>query len=134
MIKDRLIGLAHIGIPVRSIETSKAFYKELGFEIADEKPSLDGFSVIMLIFGNLIIELYQKLDDSEPEVQNRCDGHIDHIAIEVSDIERTYQDVLDHNFELVTNGIIKIDVWENGSKYFIIVGPDRERIEFSQRC
>ena len=82
--------IQHIGIPVSNMDKSITFYERLGFknvmpstfEIEGEK----GGIVAMMERNTMIIELYQLPASHLPEIKNRKDGHIDHIAFDVDDI------------------------------------------------
>ena len=56
-IKDYCSGIQHIGIPTNDIEKTKAFFKDLGFEIAYSTVN-DGEKVAFLRIGNLTIETW----------------------------------------------------------------------------
>ena len=57
---------------------------------------------------------------------------IDHIALDVSDIEAAYALVQGLGYPVVSQGIESMNVWENGVRYFTILGPKQERVEFNQ--
>lgn len=59
-------------------------------------------------------------------------GAIDHIALDVSDIEAAYALVQGLGYPVVSQGIESMNVWENGVRYFTILGPNQERVEFNQ--
>jgi catechol 2,3-dioxygenase-like lactoylglutathione lyase family enzyme len=128
--------IQHIGIPVNDIIKSTAFYKKLGFkksmsstfEIDSEK----GGIVAMMERDKMIIELYQMPETKLSEIKNRKDGHIDHIAFDVDDIEITFQTLKENGFQVIEEAPVFLNFWSNGCKYFNILGPDGERLEFNQ--
>jgi catechol 2,3-dioxygenase-like lactoylglutathione lyase family enzyme len=80
-----LRSIQHIGIPVRDIKRSEAFYEKLGFSNVMEAPfDYDGDpgTCIMMQLNNMIIELYQFPAPELEKIKNRKDGHIDHIAFD----------------------------------------------------
>ena len=120
-------GLGHVGIPVTSLERSKAFYAQLGFRPVFEG-MVNGNRVAMKEQKDVIFELYQLSDST---LVANCAGSIDHLALAVHDIDQAFADISAMGMT-ITEGICKIPAWENGTKYFIVRGPDGERIEFAQ--
>jgi lactoylglutathione lyase len=129
-------SLQHVGIPVTDIKRSEAFYQSLGFANnmqahfpygVDEKGTC-----IMMQLRNITLELYEMPEPDNSEVRNRKNGHIDHIAFDVEDISVTYQTLKDAGYHPLEPAPVKLDFWKNGCKYFNILGPDGERLEFNQ--
>lgn len=120
-------GIQHIGIPTSDIEKTIVFYEKLGFvtEHRNQVPS-NGTQVAFLRMKNLVIETYA-------EGGNGLDGAINHLALDCTDIDKAYQWALEQGFTLLSQGIEKLPFWENGVAFFIIEGPNKERIEFCQR-
>lgn len=54
------------------------------------------------------------------------------IAINVTNIEETYQYMAQEGLNTTYNTIHFLPFWENGVKFFTIEGPNKEKIEFSQ--
>lgn len=125
-IKDFCTGLQHIGIPTNDIEQSIAFYNRLGFELIMRTQNGDE-KVAFLQMHNVVIETY------ENHAATLQAGAIDHIAIDVKNIEALFEIIKTEGFELVDEGINSLPFWERGIKYFIILGPNREKIEFCER-
>ncbi|MBX2923975.1 MAG: VOC family protein [Chitinophagaceae bacterium] len=130
-----LKAIQHIGIPVTDIRTSENFYRMLGFtnvmEAEFTQPEGKG-TCIMMQQGAIVIELYQLPGALLQEVKNRKDGHIDHIAFDVSDINAAYDSLLKAGFNILEPAPVFLQFWKNGCKYFNITGPDGERLEFNQ--
>jgi len=116
-------GLQHIGIPVSNLETSIRFYEKLGFELA-LKTENEGVLVAFLKLGDLCLELYQN------GLATERFGAIDHFAINVTDVEKVHDLALADGLNIIEEG--RLPYWENGVKYFTILGPDREKVEFNQ--
>ena len=55
-------------------------------------------------------------------------GAIDHIAIDVTDIEACYIWAQENGMDIISNGIESHAFWDN----VIIAGPNTEKIEFCQ--
>ena len=60
------------------------------------------------------------------------DGAIDHIAIDVKDVEKVYQWINEAGMNTTQDTVHFLPFWENGVKFFTIKGPNQEKIEFSQ--
>lgn len=131
----KINGLQHIGIPVTDLKKSEQFYEGLGFhnvmtshfEINNEK----GY-VSMMQRGAVIIEIYQMPPTELDEVKQRKNGHIDHIAFDVDDIDLTYKVVKENGYQVMESAPVFLNFWTKGCKYFNILGPDGERLEFNQ--
>ena len=127
--------LQHIGIPVSDIKVSEAFYRKLGFENATSSAFFHNGQegrMIMMQLNQIIIELYQLPEADLEEIRTRKDGHIDHITFDVSDIDQTYSALKEVSFHILEEQPVFLPFWEKGCKYFNILGPDGERLEFNQ--
>ena len=137
MLEGNIQGLQHLGLPVTDIEESKIFYGQLGFQEV-MKTSLpvqdDAVAVAMLELNGFILELYQPVGKELDEITKRSDGHIDHLALNVLDIDRAFEEIQEAGLEPLEDSPVFLPFWENGVKYFSVRGPDGEKIEFNQRC
>lgn len=124
-LKEQINGLQHIGVPTKNMEETLSFYEKLGFEIAFETVN-DGDRVVFLKFGSLVIETYESKDATMKS------GAIDHIALDVKDIEKTYELINQEGLNSTQDTIHFLPFWENGVKFFTIEGPNKEKVEFSQ--
>lgn len=126
-LKQYITGLQHIGIPTNDIEETIRFYKKLGFETAFETVNEKADEkVAFLKLGALVIETYE---NRQAALQN---GAVDHIALNVSDIEAVYRVANGENWCILDDEIQFLPFWENGVKFFTIMGPNKEKVEFSQ--
>ena len=126
-MEECAIGLAHIGIPTDDITESVLFYSELGFEVAYTgiNPE-DGLKAVFLRLGDMTLEVYESKDPK------KCWGAIEHIAINVKDIEAAYDLICKRALNTLDDEIHFLPYWDNGVKYFTIEGPNKEKVEFSQ--
>lgn len=124
-MKDYATGVQHIGIPTKDMEATQLFYEKLGFEAAFETIN-DGSKVKFFKLGNLVMEAYES-----EEVAMKV-GAIDHVAIDVKDIEQTYQEICSLGLNTLQDEIHFLPFWDNGVKFFTIKGPNEEKIEFGQ--
>ncbi|MGN6492562.1 MAG: VOC family protein [Agriterribacter sp.] len=130
-----LKAIQHVGIPVTDIRASESFYRSLGFSNVMEaeftQPDGKG-TCIMMQQGSIVIELYQLPDAQLPMIKSRRDGHVDHVAFDVTDIDQAYQTLAKAGYAILEPAPVFLQFWKNGCKYFNIVGPDGERLEFNQ--
>ena len=124
-LKEQINGLQHIGVPTKNMEATIAFYEKIGFEIAFETVN-DGDRVVFLKSGSLVIETYESKDAAMKS------GAIDHIALDVKDIEKTYELINQEGLNSTQDTIHFLPFWKNGVKFFTIEGPNKENVEFSQ--
>ncbi len=116
-------GLQHIGIPTNDLNQTIDFYQSLGFELAHRTANGDE-QVAFLKLGDLMIETYQNFKAAQ------INGAVDHIAINVTDVEEARRIADSMGLEVIEEG--QLPFWENGVKYFTILGPNREKLEFNQ--
>ena len=82
--------------------------------------------VAFLKLNNLVIETY------ENKAAKMESGAIDHVAIDVKDIEKVYELINQADLNTTRDTIHFLPFWENGVRFFTIEGPNKEKIEFSQ--
>jgi catechol 2,3-dioxygenase-like lactoylglutathione lyase family enzyme len=130
-----LTRIQHLGIPVADLGRSEAFYNRLGFtNVMSSTFQYEGGEgkVAMMKQGDIIIEIYQMPDAALNEIRSRKDGHIDHVAFDVEDIDMTFQLLKKEGFNIIEEAPVFLPFWLNGCKFFNITGPDGERLEFNQ--
>lgn len=123
-----ITGLQHVGIPTNDIEATIEFYTSLGFEPVHrtENPA-NGEQVCFLALGNLCIETYQ----------NGCAvgtaGEVDHIALDVTDIDQAFREIQQAGYRMLDQQVQSLPFWERGVRFFTILGPNGEKVEFCQK-
>lgn len=126
-LREQLNGVQHIGIPTNDIEKTIEFYQKLGFEIAFQTVNEEANEkVVFLKLYTLVIETY------ENKAAAMQAGAVDHIAIDVKDIEKVYAMINQAGLNSTQDTIHFLPFWENGVKFFTIEGPNKEKVEFSQ--
>lgn len=93
MLRNIMGPCIHIGLPVLDIVKVKEWYRDiLCFEIIHEpllKVEGTAVHVSFMKKGELELEFYELTKDEKRDYANRRRGVIDHIAIKVSDVEKT---------------------------------------------
>lgn len=124
---DFALGLQHVGLPTNDLKATIAFYESLGFEtVYQVRNEAAGEDVAFLRLKNLTIEAYE---NGRAAMES---GAIDHIAIDVDDVEAAYRLAQEQGYQIVSNGVEFLPFWQNGVKFFILLGPNQERVEFNQ--
>lgn len=127
--------LQHVGIPVTDLSASESFYNRLGFKNVMKSSFIsegEKGDCIMMENSGILVELYQMPGAQLQEIRTRKDGHVDHIAFDVDDIELTFKLLKCESFIILEGEPVYLPFWKNGCKYFNITGPDGERLEFNQ--
>jgi len=133
---NNLNGWAHLGIPTTNIIASNDFYHQFGFKeimraaIPTEEEAIQ---VLMLEKDGFILEIYQMVGLDLEEVRARCDGHIDHIALDVNNVEEAFRELTNAGFNPLEETPVFLPFHEKGVKYFNVRGPDGEKIEFNEK-
>lgn len=123
-----MTGVQHIEIPTNDIDKTITFYQRLGFTIAYQTVNEKANErVAFLQFGNLIIETY------ENHAATLRSGAIDHLAIDVKEIDRLYEEIKTAGFHILNDSVQYLPFWEKGVKFFTILGPNEEKVEFCER-
>lgn len=124
---DYTTGLQHIGLPTNDIEKTVAFYEGLGFAVAlrtENKAANE--QVAFLRLKNITIETYQN------HAAVGKPGAIDHIALDVTDVDAVFEMLRARGYTLLDSCVQFLPFWERGVRFFTILGPNGEKVEFSQ--
>lgn len=122
---DFVTGYQHVGIPSNDIEATRKFFEALGFRKIYETEN--NGRVIFYEHGDILIETYEKNGQAAGKR-----GAIDHIALAVSDLDQTIEEVKKTGYPIV-EGPEFLPFWENGVRYIVVLGPDAEAVEFLQK-
>ena len=124
-ITAHVTGLQHIGLPTNDMEKTLAFYESLGFRTAWRTVN-NGETVCFLSLAGVCIETYENGQAAGAA------GAIDHIALDVDDVEAAWEAVRAAGHTPLEDEVQFLPFWEEGVRFFNILGPNREKIEFSQ--
>ncbi len=126
-IKENATGIQHIGIPTNDINATLEFYEKIGFDVVLRTVNKEANEqVAFLQMHNIVIETY------ENHAAAMVSGAIDHIAIDVRDIDEAYKTIVNVGLNNTNDTIHFLPFWDNGVKFFKIKGINGEMIEFSQ--
>ena len=126
-MKEIATGVQHIGVPTGDMDATIRFYHTLGFETIFETVNAEaGGRVNFFKLGDLVIETYEVTDPA------KAPGAVDHIAINVKDIEEAFRFVNEAGLNNTNDTIHSLPFFENGVKFFTIEGANKEKVEFNQ--
>lgn len=126
-LSDLVTGVQHIGIPTNDIEKTIAFYAGLGFALAlRTENKAAGEQVAFLRLGNLTVETYQNGRAADRP------GAIDHVALCVTDADAAFAAAKAAGCQMLDTQVQFLPFWEKGVRFFTVLGPNGEKVEFSQ--
>lgn len=125
-----LQGLAHIGMLVRDLAVTEAFYTRwLGFVRAGRRTIPTGEGAVQVVFlqnGNLVLECIQRPLYNEAHGE----GIFLHVAIDVTGIEEAARTLDKAGVRWVEGLRVNTDV---GNKSMLFEGPDGEILELNEK-
>ena len=124
-VVDYITGLDHVGVPTMDMEATIAFYEAIGFKTIYEALN-NGSRVLFMECQGVTIETY------EVEKAAGVRGAIDHLALKVSDLDKALEEAKKLEYPIV-EGPCFLNFWDNGTRYFMIQGPNGEIVEFAQK-
>ena len=125
-------GLAHIGLFTEDIEKSKGFYMDnfnfkLEHEVKVDKPAGAWLKIAFLNLNGMVIELLEPSDKTGIKKGN--DGCVDHLAIEVKELELLMENLRLKGITFETEKPIKVEKLFRGVQVAFFRGPGGERLE-----
>jgi lactoylglutathione lyase len=99
----------------------------LDYEAKIDKPDNQWLKIAFISLNGLIIELIEPSDKSQ--VVKGKDGIIEHITIEVKNLEEIIKDLHLKGIEFETEEPIKLNNLFNGVQVIFFRGPSGERLE-----
>ena len=93
-------GLQHVGLPTNDMDKTIAFYEGLGFENVYETVNEAAKErVAFLRLGNLTMEAYE---NKQAAMRS---GAIDHLALDVKNIDACYDKAREQGYEILSRGM-----------------------------
>lgn len=127
-IAAHINGFQHLGLPTNDIEKTIEFYEKLGFEVV-RREDIPSDKVAFLKLKNMVIETYES---KAGPCAKGFDGAIDHVALDVDDVEAAFEAVKAAGLTPMTEDIQFLPFWEKGFRFFKVLGPSNEPVEFGQ--
>lgn len=126
MIKNRPVG--HIGFATNDIEATVNWYIDvLGFSLIGSFESPAGEPIRFIKSGDLVYEIFTPLGGTDTP------GKLDHLCFVSNDIEADYRYCQEQGYTFQAEGIQELPtVWEKGVRFFKIMSPSGEPVEFCQ--
>ena len=128
-MKQFVKGFHHFGLPTADMDATIAFYSKLGADIVFETVVTEAGKpcrVVHLQVNNLYVEAYER----DPIAG--ATGAIDHLAVATDDIEGAFSEAKRLGLPFVKEEIGVSNYWPGTARWFHLVGPSGEHIEFAQ--
>lgn len=122
---EQITDLQHVGIPTADLAATIAFYEGLGFQLVGQFKNGDG-EVAFLRLKHLTIETWT----GDPVVKRA--GAINHLSLDTIDAQVAFDEAKKLGYQMVEDQVQELPFWEHGIKYFNILGPNQETIEFCE--
>jgi len=125
----QITGINHVGLRVRSLETARAFYEQLGFEFIVGPIGPEPVAVMLHPSGVNINFILNTTSDASAsnvlmDVPEKHTGFT-HIALEVDDLEAVRQQLADR--EIAITETVELP---DGTVFIFVRDPDGNVIEF----
>ena len=123
-------ALHHVGLPTANMKATVEFYGSLGGKVVFEKDDVEAGQPIQvkhINFHGVLLECYERTETAQ------CPGAVDHLAFKVHDIDEMYALCKEKGFTLFedcADAIGHSTYWPKGTRWFIVIGPNAEMIEF----
>lgn len=127
-IAEHVTGLQHLGLPTAALDETAAFYESLGFVRAHSTVNPGtGERVCFLTCGGLCIETYEcAAPAAGPEPSTTWPWTWTTLSPPGRKCGRPAWLPLEDAIQF-------LPFWENGVRFFNLLGPNGETVEFSQR-
>lgn len=79
-----------------------------------------------------MIEIYQNDEKMVEELKTRGHGHIDHVALAVTDVDEAFAKMKKTGCTFLDDEVQYLPLMPNGVKWFTVLGPNGEKVEFNQ--
>jgi lactoylglutathione lyase len=124
-----ITGINHVGLRVKDLQRSRAFYEKLGFEFLAGPIGPEPVAIMEHPSGVNINFILNSTDDIPSNIlmdtPTKHTGYT-HIALEVTSISSIEEQLLSHEITITE----KVEF--EGAKFFFVRDPDSNVIEFHQ--
>lgn len=130
MLKQYANGFHHYGLPTADMDATIDFYnKKLGMDIifsTTVEESGKPCRVVHFKLGSMLVEAYER------SAVPKAAGAIDHIAFATGDIKGAFDEAKMLGLRFAKEEIGISDYWPGTARWFHLVGPSGEFVEFAQ--
>ena len=127
-IKEHIIGLNHIGIPVKNTMEAVKLYENFGFTLVDKVRKIGDSERLCAFMKNkeITLEIYESVFEG-------YNGVIDHIALSIDDFDAVWEEIENSDiYDVQYGGPSGVSNSDWHSKYVTVKTPGGEKIEFNQ--
>lgn len=125
-----LRGWSHLALKVPQLAPVINFYEKLGFSICDDG-SLETddktWQIIFMALGDFQLEII------ESGKKQSGSGVLDHLALEVQDVNEALRLCRENNMTILTPLPKELSLFEHGIRYIMLEGAAGEKVELFQR-
>ena len=124
----QITGINHVGLRVRSLETARAFYQQLGFDFIVGPIGPEPVAVMIHPSGVNINFILNASDDASPTnvLMDQTEKHtgFTHIALEIDDLDAVRQQLAACDIDITETVEL-----EDGAIFIFVRDPDGNVIE-----
>ena len=134
--KTGLSGWSHLALKVENLERTEAFYGKMGFQVRSKGylPTPEGdIRIHYLEKCGFVMEVLEMTGSGLEELKQRKEGRLDHIALRVRDIREAFDGARKNGYPLLNHTIQELPLLEKGIRFFFVIGPDGEKVEFVEK-
>lgn len=133
--KSGLLGWDHLAVRTKDLKESMSFYAGLGFSMTGNGylDTEDGrLYIAFMTCKGLTLELIQLAGAAVNDADTWKAGKIDHIALDVENVQDAFMEARGCGYQVIDFGVKELPLFDHGCRFFTIVGPSGEKIEFNQ--
>lgn len=133
--KSGFLGWDHLAVRTKDLKETMAFYAGLGFSMTGNGflDTEDGrLHIAFMTCKGFTLELIELKGSSVNDPKTWDVGKIDHISLDVQNVQDAFMEARSQGYELLDFGIKELPLFDHGCRFFAIKGPNGEKIEFNQ--
>lgn len=130
-----LQGWSHLALKVMDLRRTIPFYERLGFTVCDDgclETQQGTMKIVFMELGDFRLEIIEVCESMRPQLRERGQGVIGHLALEVSDVSEALCLCRQADIKVLTPVVRELSLLEHGVRYIMLEGPDHEVVELCQ--